>query len=473
MFKNDAVNKTEIQAWAKKLEAGTQDDPTLTLAVQLQTERPSPLTIAPAFKYKLRQDLLQRYEPARFNRFHLPRWAGTAVFLSLITIGIFMVWMTLRTTTSSVQGDLKTVPPDALKQFSPLGNSGLHLGYVSAEAAGEIFLYDEPGGAKTISVTDDSPLLLTGETAVFDDHLWLQIRNVVANNEDKSPNLWVLAERIASQPTDASKQITPFREDDKEIAYLWSVQQLSNKLSTTVPSSPLPGSELQINITWLLIQPPTGELKQFVHLLDADSNLVMSWDTAVEWTAAWETGELRAATQTISLPDDLSTGTYTLQVGLYNAQTGQRLMTNSEDTAVQISSLTIDPVDVDQVWVESIGFRADEATPGKLPYDVVLGYNLVSAPEGVLKLLLAHPEWEARASEGTRALINGLTDFVPVTADEGLVTLSFTVEKAEMRAILQTDQPVLVVMLGAQTEQEFEVYAMPTFAIEDMFDLSR
>jgi 4-amino-4-deoxy-L-arabinose transferase-like glycosyltransferase len=88
--------------------------------------------------------------------------------------------------------------------------------------------------------------------------------------------------------------------------------------------APAAGAVEMVSI-WRVAQTPPAELKIFVHLLDANGELVAQHDGL---DVAWRTmqpGDEFAQLHTILLPPDLPPGEYTLSIGLYRPEDGVRL----------------------------------------------------------------------------------------------------------------------------------------------------
>jgi hypothetical protein len=105
---------------------------------------------------------------------------------------------------------------------------------------------------------------------------------------------------------------------------------------------------------WQATQPISRSYKVFVHVTDANDQLVAQDDsTPALWThptANWREGEVIIDFHTISLPAGIAGGTCTLQVGMYDEQTMQRLVTFSPaggpaDDKVTLNQLSLPPSD--------------------------------------------------------------------------------------------------------------------------------
>jgi hypothetical protein len=96
------------------------------------------------------------------------------------------------------------------------------------------------------------------------------------------------------------------------------------------PVDPLrPGQTFTYNLYWQALAPITSNYTVFTHLLDAAGALQAQQDQPPQQgrypTSWWTPGEIVSDTYTLTLPPQLSPGAYTLRVGLYAPETGQRL----------------------------------------------------------------------------------------------------------------------------------------------------
>lgn len=93
------------------------------------------------------------------------------------------------------------------------------------------------------------------------------------------------------------------------------------------------GDVLPLTLYWQAEAQPSRDDKVFVHLVDATGAIAAQRDAApVDWTrptSGWVVGEVVSDPQYLALPADLAAGEYTLYVGLYDAETMQRLATDA------------------------------------------------------------------------------------------------------------------------------------------------
>ncbi len=90
------------------------------------------------------------------------------------------------------------------------------------------------------------------------------------------------------------------------------------------------GQELAITLYWQALAPISLDYTIFIHLVDADGQLVAQHDDAPFWevaipTSTWQPGQTVLDQHHLTLPDDLPPGEYQLRVGVYYWQTLERL----------------------------------------------------------------------------------------------------------------------------------------------------
>ena len=90
-----------------------------------------------------------------------------------------------------------------------------------------------------------------------------------------------------------------------------------------------PGQTLTYTLHWQAIDSIDQDYTVFNHVLDAEGNIRTQQDGMPQQgqyaTTLWDRGEIVLDTHTILLPSDLEPGEYTLRIGLYELETGQRL----------------------------------------------------------------------------------------------------------------------------------------------------
>lgn len=119
-------------------------------------------------------------------------------------------------------------------------------------------------------------------------------------------------------------------------------------LGVDLPTTPIqPGQVLTFTLHWQALTPIAQNYTVFTHLLDSTGTLQAQQDNAPQQghypTSGWDAGETIIDPYALQLPATLAPGDYTLRVGLYLAETGQRLpLKNQTSDFVDLtSSITI------------------------------------------------------------------------------------------------------------------------------------
>ncbi len=103
-------------------------------------------------------------------------------------------------------------------------------------------------------------------------------------------------------------------------------------------------SELRLQLTWTAVTPPTESFKVFVHLLNAQGILVRQYDAVpCRWqcpTETWQSGaEIldETALELYGLP----AGEYRILIGLYHAESGERLLAEDNSTFFALPGIKV------------------------------------------------------------------------------------------------------------------------------------
>ncbi|MCX7853816.1 MAG: hypothetical protein N2383_13695 [Caldilineales bacterium] len=110
------------------------------------------------------------------------------------------------------------------------------------------------------------------------------------------------------------------------------IRLLGYDLSPTVAR---PGETLSLALYWQAEAPIPVSYTVFTQLLDAEGRYVTGWDNppchGTCPTPTWQPGEIIRDEYRLSLPADRPTGSYVLQAGWYEPETGRRLLTEHDD----------------------------------------------------------------------------------------------------------------------------------------------
>ena len=110
--------------------------------------------------------------------------------------------------------------------------------------------------------------------------------------------------------------------------------------------SPRPGQNMPVTLYWQAQSEIPVDYTVFMHMLDASGQTVAQADARPKagWlpTTWWDPGKIVADEHTLVLPAALPAGDYRLEVGLYVAETGERLpLSGSEQNAVDLGSIRV------------------------------------------------------------------------------------------------------------------------------------
>ncbi|PID86588.1 MAG: hypothetical protein CSB13_03650 [Chloroflexi bacterium] len=108
--------------------------------------------------------------------------------------------------------------------------------------------------------------------------------------------------------------VAVFEQDGERIAFLGG---------TGVPETAVSGNTLSFATNWLKQASPQP-IKIFIHLVDADGNVVAQWDGLTAPWAGWREDDWLQQNHQLLLPVGTPAGTYTLRAGLYHPETDER-----------------------------------------------------------------------------------------------------------------------------------------------------
>jgi hypothetical protein len=110
------------------------------------------------------------------------------------------------------------------------------------------------------------------------------------------------------------------------------------------PNNATPGQALSITLIWQTLGENSQNYKTFVHLLNADGQLVAQSDAVpAGWTrptSGWQPGEFVTDTHSLNLKRGLPPGEYRLLAGMYDGN-GQRLPVAAGGDAVELGKIQL------------------------------------------------------------------------------------------------------------------------------------
>jgi len=120
--------------------------------------------------------------------------------------------------------------------------------------------------------------------------------------------------------------------------------------AATIDPTAEPGSVLRFTVTWSTREPFGDSFSAFLHILDADGNLIAQHDgvpladtlPTTNWPGSpADDPEFIIDRFAVQLPPDIAPGTYAIRTGLYNPVFGNRLLTTTNMDSVELGTLTI------------------------------------------------------------------------------------------------------------------------------------
>jgi hypothetical protein len=112
------------------------------------------------------------------------------------------------------------------------------------------------------------------------------------------------------------------------------------------------GAELVVNVHWQATRVMSDTFTGFLHLIGPDGHLVAQDDHELGRgfyrTIFWQPGEVIREKYVLTLPKDIPSGEYTLQVGAYSFPSLERLAVRSANVPAQDNVITLDTIHVER-----------------------------------------------------------------------------------------------------------------------------
>jgi 4-amino-4-deoxy-L-arabinose transferase-like glycosyltransferase len=222
------------------------------------------------------------------------------------------------------------LPDWELGQFAAAQPPGtaLYLSPTQEEMATIFFALANPEGLQSYSGTGELvPVGKPGATAVYlvrptDEANWQRLTGLFPQAEvDQSrPEAWVM--RVPNSAAQAVAAVV-----EQEVAH-----SFADQIRLVGYAAHVVENRLLVTLVWQAEAEMNQSLTAFVHVLDGRNQILAQLDRppAGYPTTDWLPGELIVDTFTITLPDELPPGPYTLQTGFYDLAT----LVNVGDTAV-------------------------------------------------------------------------------------------------------------------------------------------
>ncbi len=185
------------------------------------------------------------------------------------------------------------------------------------------------------------------------------IQRRIAETADRHPQVWVLSPVLPPE-ADAPAQILSaggFKARDETFAglrlalYAFPADLPARDIgaafgeniiltAAALPDEVQPGTALPVELHWQARQTPAEDYHVFIHLLTSQGERIAQSDgQPAQWTRpthTWQPGETIVDRHGLWVPPDTPAGVYTLQIGLYRPETGERLVRQNGADAVQV-----------------------------------------------------------------------------------------------------------------------------------------
>jgi hypothetical protein len=111
-----------------------------------------------------------------------------------------------------------------------------------------------------------------------------------------------------------------------------------------------PGDNIHLTLFWQCLEKMDEEYTVFTHLIDAGDNIVAQKDTppvdGFYPTTKWQAGEIVRDQYDLLISPDVPMGDYRIEVGMYLAETGERLEAIGEEGAWPENSILLEKIEV-------------------------------------------------------------------------------------------------------------------------------
>lgn len=170
---------------------------------------------------------------------------------------------------------------------------------------------------------------------------------VTVEDSPLSPTNFTVAPAVRYRP-DRSVQVRTVGTDETKTVTVdgpWMLGQ-SEQVALVRARRPsddsiVPGATYDVLLQWRASGPTDTPLSVFTQILNEDGTLVAQHDgppaDGLRPTTDWHAGEVIADLHSVELPADMPAGTYRLIVGLYDPETGDRLVTDRPDNAIELA----------------------------------------------------------------------------------------------------------------------------------------
>ena len=204
-----------------------------------------------------------------------------------------------------------------------------------------------------------------------------------------------------------------------------------------------------LRFLWQARQTPTIDQMALAHVLNEQGQLIYQQDQQLVWEIAdgqiTRVGFNEYMLQSVGLK--LPNGHYLIYAGLHDEATGQQMTSLLDEFVVEGRPSASSGATSSQLVRFSQAART--STEAAMQLEAVINYDFTEVLEGeyeyAVKLHYASPDWQSSTSG--RAPIDGLA-LLPLTEDQGTLTVNINRSPQEMHRIAGTARPVPVTVFG-------------------------
>jgi hypothetical protein len=161
-----------------------------------------------------------------------------------------------------------------------------------------------------------------------------------------------ILDSVRRAPSPSRPMDVTFGGSARLLGYDLATTQDERRTTNTPPSSFVvrPSSTLQVILYWQALTHLDRDYTVFVHLLDSTGRLVAQHDAQPRGgyfpTTYWDPGEFITDEHALEIPASLAPGGYTLTIGLYDLETGERMVVraaqeSSQDGEVKLGQVIV------------------------------------------------------------------------------------------------------------------------------------
>lgn len=193
---------------------------------------------------------------------------------------------------------------------------------------------------------------------------------------------------------------------DQPVTYEDSITLLDISASDPTVAADQP---LQVQLRWEITGRPTTDYTVFVHLVDADGQLVAQADEPLGLTSTFVRGVRPETLATLLLPTNLPPSAFQLVVGLYDSTTGQRLAQSSGEQELLVHELVSEKYEITMYRAVVTGTDGNGLTLRETPQGQALGI----IEDGAILTLIEEPQQRVNGLLWQKVVtVEGLTGWV-------------------------------------------------------------